>query len=375
MTLARLGHDGNAPLVGLVLSGGGAKGAYQVGVIRALDECGIRVGAVAGASIGALNGALVVSSATLADAAQALDELWRNLAVESPLKLGGKLVKVRVPAFLLLLVAFGLHGTVAGPIAVGVGAVLSQVNQHPSVKRLLADRSGVLEILTRAEGLLSQRPVKAIIDRHVPESGLPTRVPLHVAVFPSQGWVKDLLGAAGAALGLADTEDSQFVHVQALRVDQQRLALLASAALPLLFATQDVERKRYSDGGQGGWRTVQGNTPIQPLLDMGCRTIFVTHLNDGSLWDHKAFPDACVVDIRPEKQIVRGKLDLLGFNNKRIPTWIAQGYDDTMRRIEEVRDVLSIHAEFHASHSGLRRALRETGEVELRSAMKRLDKG
>jgi NTE family protein len=46
--------------LGLVLAGGGAKGAYQVGVFRALRELGLdrQVSAVAGTSIGALNAAL-----------------------------------------------------------------------------------------------------------------------------------------------------------------------------------------------------------------------------------------------------------------------------------------------------------------------------
>ena len=46
--------------IGLVLCGGGAKGAYQVGVIRVLEEFGLldEVQAVAGASIGGINGAL-----------------------------------------------------------------------------------------------------------------------------------------------------------------------------------------------------------------------------------------------------------------------------------------------------------------------------
>ena len=43
---------------GLVLAGGGTKGAYQVGVWKALKELDIKVKAIAGASIGALNGAL-----------------------------------------------------------------------------------------------------------------------------------------------------------------------------------------------------------------------------------------------------------------------------------------------------------------------------
>lgn len=43
---------------GLVLAGGGTKGAFQVGVWKALQELNINVKAIAGASIGALNGAL-----------------------------------------------------------------------------------------------------------------------------------------------------------------------------------------------------------------------------------------------------------------------------------------------------------------------------
>ena len=45
--------------VGLVLSGGGAKGAYQVGVCKALAELGTQVDMIAGASIGALNGGVL----------------------------------------------------------------------------------------------------------------------------------------------------------------------------------------------------------------------------------------------------------------------------------------------------------------------------
>ncbi len=46
--------------LGLVLEGGGAKGAYHLGVYKALLELGYRINGVAGTSIGALNGALIV---------------------------------------------------------------------------------------------------------------------------------------------------------------------------------------------------------------------------------------------------------------------------------------------------------------------------
>ena len=45
---------------GLVLAGGGARGSYQVGVWRALDELGWTAGAVTGTSVGCLNGAMYV---------------------------------------------------------------------------------------------------------------------------------------------------------------------------------------------------------------------------------------------------------------------------------------------------------------------------
>ena len=43
---------------GLVLVGGGTRGAYQVGVWKALQELGIKITAIVGTSIGALNGAM-----------------------------------------------------------------------------------------------------------------------------------------------------------------------------------------------------------------------------------------------------------------------------------------------------------------------------
>ena len=45
---------------GLVLSGGGTRGAFQVGVWKALKELEVDVKAIAGTSIGALNGALIL---------------------------------------------------------------------------------------------------------------------------------------------------------------------------------------------------------------------------------------------------------------------------------------------------------------------------
>ena len=61
--------------IGLVLSGGGAKGGYEAGVYKALEEMGIteRLTAFAGTSVGALNAVLFdcVGSAAA--------EIWKSL--------------------------------------------------------------------------------------------------------------------------------------------------------------------------------------------------------------------------------------------------------------------------------------------------------
>ncbi len=67
---------------GLVLAGGGAKGAYQLGAWKALRELGIEFEAVAGASIGSINGALVAQG----DFKKAT-ELWDSVSVVKSLKI------------------------------------------------------------------------------------------------------------------------------------------------------------------------------------------------------------------------------------------------------------------------------------------------
>lgn len=49
----------NSKTYAIALEGGGAKGAYQIGVWKALDEAGIKFNAVSGTSVGALNAALM----------------------------------------------------------------------------------------------------------------------------------------------------------------------------------------------------------------------------------------------------------------------------------------------------------------------------
>jgi NTE family protein len=57
---------GGSAVYGIILEGGGARGAYQVGVWKALRKLGIDYCGVAGTSVGALNGAMMVRVARVA---------------------------------------------------------------------------------------------------------------------------------------------------------------------------------------------------------------------------------------------------------------------------------------------------------------------
>ena len=59
---------------GLVFDGGGARGAYQIGAWKALAEAGVKINAVAGTSVGALNGALVC----MGDVKKA-ENIWKEM--------------------------------------------------------------------------------------------------------------------------------------------------------------------------------------------------------------------------------------------------------------------------------------------------------
>src|SRR5205823_13243088 len=71
----------------LILTGGGAKGAYEAGAVAALAEAGLPIRLVAGSSAGALSAAMIV-----AGRADRLEATWRSLTRE-------QVYSVRAPTF------------------------------------------------------------------------------------------------------------------------------------------------------------------------------------------------------------------------------------------------------------------------------------
>jgi len=68
---------GGFPVRGLALEGGGARGAYHIGVVKALMEHGYEFDGFVGTSIGAINAAILAQG----DFQRALD-LWTGISIE-----------------------------------------------------------------------------------------------------------------------------------------------------------------------------------------------------------------------------------------------------------------------------------------------------
>ena len=74
-----------ADRVGLVLSGGAARGLAHIGVLKALEEQGIRIDAIAGTSMGAIVGGLYASGYSVAELERLALELdWQQALSDSP---------------------------------------------------------------------------------------------------------------------------------------------------------------------------------------------------------------------------------------------------------------------------------------------------
>lgn len=311
--------------VGLVLSGGGAKGAYQAGVVAALAEHKIEVQMISGASIGALNGAIVSASNSMESAAERLALVWEQVASQRVIKFNPK----AYPRYIALLTAAGLSGInrVAYSLLV-------------SFSRLLPEY-----------GLLDDNPLTSTLARFLKPEDLATGRPLYVSLYPYKGSISaglDLI--KGAGLQRFETRESIFKHVQELNISDQREVILASAALPVLFTPRKVGGQPFTDGGQGNYRNVQGNTPITPLLGKNLDAIIVSHLSDGSFWDANDFPDEAILEIRPSTRISeKGAADMLGFSADNIRKWIGQGRRDTDTLLRKVSRLSSAREELRLS--------------------------
>ncbi|MGI9259726.1 MAG: patatin-like phospholipase family protein [Gammaproteobacteria bacterium] len=76
-------RDSADPVIGLVLSGGGARGGAHVGVLRALEELGVSIDVIAGTSIGAIIGGFYASGLSVDEIEEIVNTIdWDSAFLE-----------------------------------------------------------------------------------------------------------------------------------------------------------------------------------------------------------------------------------------------------------------------------------------------------
>jgi NTE family protein len=251
--------------VGLVLSGGGARGAYEAGVVSVLlpelERRGDRPRVILGTSVGAINAAYLASCA----------HLEAETAVEGLLARWGELEP----------------GLVVRPV-VGVQATLTAA-------RYAGEVLGVPGV--NLEGLLDPSPLGRTLDRWIDWNAIHDNV--------EQGRL-DAVGVVATATASAtsvvfvdgrtrhELYDSQGVEYVGTRLGVQHVE--ASAAIPVLFPAIRVEEPEEARGWyyDGGTRL---NTPLKPVLDFGVDRVAIVATHsvgpvEGSPWhDPDTAPD------------------------------------------------------------------------------------
>jgi NTE family protein len=218
----------------LVLQGGGALGAYQVGVYEALHEAGIAPQWVIGTSIGAINAALIAGSKP-AERVEKLCEFWSRVQND-------QLVPGGLPTWL----ATAARNTLA--ITNGVPAFFSP---NP-----LAFTSPHYRLGAESAGYYSVSPLRRTLEDLIDLDQL------------NSGETRITVGASSVRTAEMRYFDS---HDMPLTLDH----IMASGALPPGFPPVRIDGELYWDGG------ILSNTPVEVVFDDNPRRdglVFAVHI-------------------------------------------------------------------------------------------------
>jgi len=239
-----------ATSTGLILTGGGARAAYQVGVLAALAQirraAGINEGnpfpVIAGTSAGAINAAMLACQADDFDAAvEGLVQVWENIHVHQVYR-ADSLGLIRTGARWLTMMSIGW--ALARWRRTQPNSLLDNAPLGDLLRRMVR--------LERLEAMLSQGHLQALAI-----SGSSYSSGQHVTFYQSGRTLKPWMR-------------SQRLAVQApISVEH----LLASSAIPFIFPAKKLDLE-----GQAEWfgdGSMRQSAPISPAIHLGAERVLV----------------------------------------------------------------------------------------------------
>jgi NTE family protein len=279
------------PRVGLVLTGGGARAAYQAGVLRAIADMLPKrtrnpFPVICGTSAGALNAAsLALSARNFQEGVRKLSAVWENAHVSQAYRSD----------------PIGAYGNAARWLA---SLLLGGLGKHSAVSIL--DNSPLADLL---EHSLPLRGIQRSIDAGA----------LHALGITAWGYT------SGQSVTFYQGADSIAPWKRERRIGlTARIGiehLLASSAIPLLFPAVRLNREYFGDG------SMRQLAPISPALHLGADRVLV-------IGSRKA------VETQPERERVDSYPTLAQIGGHIMGSIFLDSLDVDLERLQRINNTL-----------------------------------
>ncbi len=253
---------------GLVFSGGGGKGGYEIGVWKAMEELGIKAEVVSGSSIGALNGAFY----TQGDLHKAID-FWENVQSNDI-------------------------------IVISVNDIINKLSGCFLQKLFIKDKQN-LDYDNR--GLISEVGLHLIIHEYIDEYIIAE------SDIDFYACVVNMISMQAEYFKLKEYDKELMDEI-----------ILASCSIPGIFDEVEINGQKYYDGG------LVDNTPILPLIKEDCQRIIVVYLSNESTINKEEYKGRDIIEIVPSKDLGRFFSGTFDFTNRGSRRRINLGYKDAI---------------------------------------------
>lgn len=285
----------------LALSAGGARGAYEIGCWKAFAERRLSFAAVAGSSIGALNGAFVCQG-DLDRARHFWEELGEmGMAAPDYRVLRKMIARLAIDLALLMVPVPNLR--------------TARLMKYALAAIQAFSTRGSLGMLRRY-GLVDLERLVPVLDRHLElKRVLEGPIPLFVTAYCVPG-LREPRGR------------SVWFKLQDLDEEAARRAIAASISLPVLFPSIEVNGVTLRDGGLSQW------IPVRPLYDHGFRRIVMVGTKPRFAHNPEDYPGSRVVIVKPSGSLGPFPLSTLRFTRKAVEGWMELGYQDAEKALQ-----------------------------------------
>ncbi|MCF7923542.1 MAG: patatin-like phospholipase family protein [Candidatus Izimaplasma sp.] len=262
--------------LGLCLSGGGARGAYQVGVCKALDELGYfkSVYAFSGTSIGSVNASLLATKTV-----DEVKKIWVEFPREEMNFVESLMKKIRTKDFSMV-------------------------------------KKGVADIKTLDKLLTENLDLEKLKDKLV-----------YITLSPAGLSEEGTLGILKASFKHYIQGERKVIYSPLHKQKKKDInkQIIASCSIPFIFPPVNIDGKQIFDGG------LYDNIPIKPLVDVGCDTIIIVNLQRLIRYNPKKFPGINLIEIKHKKSLGA----VLNFANNQAQIRFDLGYEDAMNYFKE----------------------------------------